>query len=134
MLVVGQCVQVDGRTVRIVGRAGTVQRPIIALENVPDRASAEALRGADITVAASELASLSSDEYLVDDLLGLRVSDGEVQVGTVVDVLVLPANEVLEVRRPDGETLLVPMVAAAIRQLDVSDGLVDIDLSFLGEA
>ena len=45
----------------------------------------------------------------------------------------LPSCEVLEVDRPDGSELLVPMVRDAIRSIDVEARRIDVDLGFLGE-
>ena len=43
------------------------------------------------------------------------------------------ACEVLEVDRPDGSELLVPMVRDAIRSIDLEARRIDVDLGFLGE-
>jgi ribosomal 30S subunit maturation factor RimM len=50
-------------------------------------------------------------------------------------MLSLPSCEVLEVAREgtDGD-LLVPLVADAVRDVDVDARTIDIDLRFLGEA
>ena len=45
----------------------------------------------------------------------------------------LPSCEVLEVDRPDGSELLVPLVRDAIRSIDVEARRIDVDLGFLGE-
>ena len=39
----------------------------------------------------------------------------------------------LEVDRPDGAELLVPMVSDCIRSIDVEARRIDVDLGFLGE-
>jgi 16S rRNA processing protein RimM len=54
-------------------------------------------------------------------------------VGEVLRMVPLPSCEALEVARPDGGELLVPMVRDAIRSVDVAARRVEIDLSFLGE-
>ena len=59
------------------------------------------------------------------------MTDGSKAVGTVRRMLELPSVEVLEVERPDGTELLVPMVGDAIRSLDVAARRVDVDLGFL---
>ena len=48
-------------------------------------------------------------------------------------MLALPSVEVLEVDRPDGGELLVPMVRDCVRSIDVAARRIDIDLGFLGE-
>ena len=59
------------------------------------------------------------------------MTDGARAVGTVRRMVELPSVEVLEVERPDGSELLVPMVGDAIRTLDPEAGRVDVDLAFL---
>ncbi len=59
------------------------------------------------------------------------MTDGDREVGTVRRMLELPSVEVLEVERPNGSELLVPMVGDAIRELDMEGRRVDIDLRFL---
>jgi 16S rRNA processing protein RimM len=48
-------------------------------------------------------------------------------------MVALPSCEALEVVRPGGGDLLVPMVRDAIRSVDVAARRIDVDLSFLGE-
>ena len=59
------------------------------------------------------------------------MTDGSKAVGIVRRMRELPSVEVLEVERPDGSELLVPMVGDAIRELDVAGRRVDVDLGFL---
>lgn len=118
---------------RIVARAGTGERPVIGIEGIVDRAGVGSIRGAEITVGRVALGELEAGEYLVDDLIGLAVTDGERSVGSVIDVMLLPAVDVLEVRRPDGTSLLVPLIRDAVRSIDVEQRRIDIVGQFLGE-
>jgi 16S rRNA processing protein RimM len=121
---------VSGR--RIVRRAGTPERPILRLEGSSSRDDAEALRGLELTVPRDD-SMLSDDEYWASDLEGCRVVDGDVAVGFVRRMSTLPSVEVLEVDRPDGSELLVPLVRDCIRSIDVAERRIDVDLGFLGE-
>jgi 16S rRNA processing protein RimM len=121
---------VSGR--RIVRRAGTPERPILRLEGSSSREDAEALRGLELTVPRDD-AMLAEDEYWASDLEGCAVVDGEVEVGFVRRMSALPSVEVLEVDRPDGSELLVPLVRDCIRSIDVAGRRIDVDLGFLGE-
>jgi 16S rRNA processing protein RimM len=133
LLAVGTRVTVAGRALEIVRRAGVEQRPIIRLREVEDRSAAEALRGLALSVPLGEAPALEAGEWWGHELEGCAVIDGERPVGTVSALLELPSCEVLEVRRADGGELLVPMVADAIRKVDVAAGRIEIDLDFLGE-
>ena len=59
--------------------------------------------------------------------------DGSIEVGRVLRMVALPSCEALEVQRAGGGELLVPLVRDAVRSVDVAEGVVDVDLSFLGE-
>ena len=104
---------------------GTAQRPVIELEGVGSRVAAEALRGRPIEVARGAV-PLEEGEFWAEDLVGLRVVDGDREVGVVERVRALPSCEVLEV----GE-LLIPLIDDAVRTIDVAAGVVDVDLGFL---
>jgi 16S rRNA processing protein RimM len=133
LLTLGTDVSVAGRTVAIVRRAGTEQHPIVRLESIEDRPAAEALRGTALMVEPSNAPTLADGEWWAHELEGCAVVDGELRVGNVSRMIELPTCEALEVRLEDGEPpLLVPMVKAAIRRIDVSNRRIDVDIDFLG--
>jgi 16S rRNA processing protein RimM len=144
LLAVGTNVTVAGRRAAIVRRSGTEERPIVRLEGIQDRAAADALRGMALTVQELEVPALAEGEWWAHELEGCAVVDGDYRVGTVSRLVELPSCEALEVRRemigsqPTGshppEPLLVPMVKDAIRRIAVDEGLIEIDMAFLGEA
>ena len=115
----------------IVRRVGTDERPVIRLAGLETREAAEALHGQPLQVAVQDAPPLEPGEWWAHELEGLRVTDGDREVGTVRRMLELPSVEVLEVERPNGSELLVPMVGDAIRELDMEGRRVDVDLRFL---
>ena len=132
-LVAGGRVVVDGTELAITRRAGDDRRPIVRLEGHDDRAAAEALRDKDLMVQRSEVPRLDEDEWWAEDLEGCAVHDAGRHVGTVRALIALPSVEALEVVRVDGQgELLVPLVADAVRTVDIEHKQIDIDLSFLG--
>ena len=120
----------SGAPHRIARRAGTEEKPIFRLEGASSRDDADALRGQEITVPRDDIA-LEADEYWASDLEGCEVVDGSVSVGFVRRMSALPSCEVLEVDRPDGSEVLVPMVRDAIRSIDVQARRIDVDMGFL---
>jgi len=133
LLSVGTNVTVGELTAPIVRLAGLERHPIVRLEGVEDRTAAERLRGAELTVEQGEAPALEPGEWWAQELEGCAVGDGERSVGTVARLVELPSCEALQVRLPDGDELLVPMVADAIRTVDVAQGRIDVNLAFLGE-
>jgi 16S rRNA processing protein RimM len=126
-------VRIGGDDIEIERRAGTDERPILRLAGHAGRAAAEALRGEDLLVRRDDVPPLEADEWYAEDLEGCRVVDGDAAVGTVRRLMPLPSCEALEVVRPGAPDLLVPLVGDAVRSVDVTAGLIDVDLAFLGE-
>jgi 16S rRNA processing protein RimM len=133
LLNVGASIDLGGRPASIVRRAGTDSRPIVRVEGVEDRSAAEALRGERITVRVADAPALAEGEWWAHELEGCTVTDGARRIGAVERLIALPSCEALEVARDrGGEKLLVPMVKAAIRSIDVSAREIDVDSEFLG--
>ena len=77
---------------------------------VTDRNAAEKLRGTELTVPREALPPLAEGEYYHVDLLGLPcVSTEGAELGTCIAVDNFGATDVLEIRKPDGKTCMVPM-------------------------
>ena len=134
LLEIAAAVSIDDRELEITRRAGTPRRLILRLRDHETRAAAEALRGKDMLVARAEAPELGPDEWWAEELVGCAVHDGGRVVGTVRRLVELPSCEMLEVERAGGGELLVPLVADAVRDVDVDARAIDVDLRFLGEA
>lgn len=115
-------------------KAGTERDPILGLQGVDDRDGALSLRGGELLVSLQDAPSLPEGEWWAHELEGCVVRDGETEVGVVERLIELPSCEVLEVTRPSGGVLLVPLVKDAVRSVDVQSREIDVDLRFLGEA
>ena len=128
-----EVVTLGDRSLRVVRRAGTDERPILRLEGVADRGAAESLRGSALLVEPDEAPVLGEDEWYAEELEGCLVVDGERSLGRVRRLLALPSCEVLEVQRGEAADLLVPLVRDAVRSVDVGARRIDVDSAFLGE-
>jgi 16S rRNA processing protein RimM len=133
LLEVGRTVTVGDGDFVVERRAGTDEKPIVRLAGVAGREAAASLVGSELRVPIAEAPPLEDDEWYADELEGCRVVDGSVAVGTVRRLVALPSCEVLEVERPSGD-LLVPLIADAVRSVDVRAKVIDVDLEFLGES
>ncbi|HWI21331.1 MAG TPA: ribosome maturation factor RimM [Baekduia sp.] len=133
LLPLGGRVVVAGTPAEIIRRDGTDAKPLLRLDCLTTREAADAARGEELLVARTDAPVLETDEWLVEDLEGLRVLDGELVVGIVKSVIAYPSCDLLEVAKTAGGELLVPLVSDAVRSIDTATGVVDIDLAFLGE-
>ncbi|MFZ0158809.1 MAG: ribosome maturation factor RimM [Kineosporiaceae bacterium] len=103
---------------------------LLGFEQIEDRSAAEALRGtlleADVDPALEH--EREDDAWYDHELIGLRAIDVTgAELGRVIAVEHLPAQDLLEIARPDGATRLVPFVAAIVPTVDVEAGHVVLD-------
>ncbi len=101
--------------VRSDGKGGAVAR----FAEVADRNAAEALRGTTLTVPRASLPALEDGEFYFSDLLDLAVvTDAGEDVGRVKAVENFGATDVIEIERPDGKTVMVPLTLEAVPEWD----------------
>ncbi|SHK09289.1 ribosome maturation factor RimM [Rhodothermus profundi] len=93
---------------------------LLQVEEITDRDAAQALRGLRVYARQSDLPPLAEGEFFLHDLVGLRVETeaGEL-VGTVVEVLEMPAHLIYVVGRPGRPHAMVPDVDVFVRELDL---------------
>ncbi|MGB9866812.1 MAG: ribosome maturation factor RimM [Bacillota bacterium] len=96
---------------------------LVWLESVRKREDAAALVGCDIAVLRSEAVQIPEGSYFIFQIEGLRVvtTRGK-DLGTVKEVLKLPANDVYVVRRQDGGELLIPAIRRVVLEIDLQGG------------
>ena len=121
------------RELEVLAVQGPDAHPILTVAGVGDREAARALRDEVLGVPRDALGALAEGEFMVADLVGCEVVDGERRIGRVRDVLLLPSAEALQVEAEGGRELLVPMVGDAVRSVDTAAGRIDVDTTFLGE-
>lgn len=120
----GFALTVAGQVTAVERRAGTADRPIVRLAGHGDRNAAEGLRGEELMAAESDV-PLEEGEWLIEDLVGLRVEG----VGEVTAVVNGTSCDVLEV----GEgPVLIPLISDAIVSIDPEAGVIEVNRRFLG--
>ena len=105
-------------------------RLLLRVEGVHDRTAAEGLRGVVLSadVPDDEIPE-DPEEFYDHQLRGLSVvtADGTV-IGVVDDVVHLPSQDLLGVKRDAGREVLVPFVAEIVTGIDVDAGRITVDL------
>lgn len=96
---------------------------ILRFEDVTDRGDAEVLAKQNVYATEEALPPLESNEVFVHDLIGLKVvtEDGE-PVGSVANVLPMPAHDVYVVHRPGHPEQMIPAVEDFIVAIDLDAG------------
>ncbi len=104
---------------------------VASAHDVPDRDTAEALRGARIFVARSSFPTPDKDEYYWIDLIGLDVINREgLALGTVSELMATGPQTVLVVAyEHEGKPAerMIPFVAAYVDAVDLPNGRITVD-------
>ena len=96
---------------------------VLKLEGIDTVEGAALLRRLSVFAREEDLPPLADDEFFLHDLIGLDVlTDQGAAVGTVADVLEMPANNVYVVSRPGLPDALIPAVPAFIDAVDLEGG------------
>ena len=120
----GTRLRLDGDWVTVKSVRIHKDRPLIKLAGIDDLTAAEKLQWQYLEAPSKSSDELEEDEYLIDDLIGMKVVtvSGE-ELGKVDDVLQYPAQDMLEV----GE-LLIPMVEQFVKDVDMKNKIIQVEL------
>jgi 16S rRNA processing protein RimM len=104
-------------------------RLLVRFKGLDDRTAAENLRGTMLVIDVDEGdRPQDPDEFYDHQLTGLRVvTTAGADVGEVAEVLHLPAQDVLAIKRGDGVEVLVPFVKELVPVVDLATGTVTVD-------
>ena len=98
---------------------------VIAFEGVSDRNAAERLKGAELFVDRAALPQTHEDEFYHADLIGLEARDAEGRVlGKVSALHNFGASDVIELKRPDGDSVLLAFSKETVPELNVAAGYI----------
>ncbi|GIG53260.1 ribosome maturation factor RimM [Demequina activiva] len=98
-------------------------RWFLRFEEIGSREAADEVRGVELVIDGDE--SDEDDAWYVHELVGLTAQrpDGE-RIGEVVDLLSMPAQDVLVVKEPGGHRAMIPFVDEFVPDVDLEAGTV----------
>jgi 16S rRNA processing protein RimM len=99
---------------------------LLRFESVETRNQAEELRGMILEAHRSDCPDLPKGSFRVQDLVGLAViTDRGERLGSLDDVLHMPAHDIFVVRGEKGE-FLIPAVKEYITGVDEAEGVINV--------
>lgn len=102
---------------------------LLSLVGCASREEAAKLTGELLRVEREDAAPLSEGEFYTFDIIGLQVLDLEGKtLGEVTNVLKTGSNDVYVTRRQAGEELLIPALKKVVREINVKEGFLRVDL------
>lgn len=100
---------------------------LVKFAGINDRNASETLRGLLVEVEVDDL-ELPEDETEFYDrqLVGLKVFQAGLQIGSIEDVLHLPGQDLLSIRLDDGKEMLLPFVENFVPEINLETGCLTI--------
>ena len=113
----------DGRTLTVTNIKGVKEDSVIAtLQEVTTRTEAECLKGQSLFIGRNQLPATDDNEYYHNDLINSAVYDEhQDHIGTVVAIHNYGANDILEIKKLDGDFCMVPFIDDALRSIDIQE-------------
>ncbi len=98
-------------------------RTLARFDEAADRTAAESLNG--VSLVLDDADAREDDAWYAHELVGLsaRRPSGEI-VGEVVDLIPMPAHDLIVVREPNGHRALIPFVEPFVPSVDTDAGVV----------
>jgi 16S rRNA processing protein RimM len=91
---------------------------VMKFKNFNDKREADILIGRELFIEKSDIAKLPENNYFIHDLIGSKVFQYGKEIGEIADVLTLPANDVIVIKREGEDELLIPLVLEYIEEFD----------------
>ena len=106
---------------------------IIKFSGINTMNDAEKMKGKTLY---TEKTPLPEGRYYIKDLIGLNAYENDVHLGELTDVFNTGANDIYEIKTPDGKRIYLPVIDGVIGDVDlenktiavtIPDGLLDND-------
>ena len=115
-----------GKTVTVSELKWFNSSPVLFLKGVSDRTQAESLIKAILLVEQPlDVSPQEPDAWYDHQLAGLKVMRDGAEIGTLLRVEHMPAQDLLVIKTEEAEVLL-PFVKAFVPKVDVSAGVIEI--------
>ncbi|MCL4562888.1 MAG: ribosome maturation factor RimM [Chloroflexi bacterium] len=96
---------------------------LLRLEGITTPEQARGLSNQYVYVRTDLLPDLPEGEYYHHQLIGLAVEDQDGNpLGSLVEIITTSANDVYVVKSPEGKELLIPAIASAVLEVDLTRG------------
>jgi 16S rRNA processing protein RimM len=101
---------------------------VVLLDGVPDRTTAETMKGILVGAPRESLPSTDEDEFYWTDLIGLDVINAaDERLGKVTGLIETGANSVLRVLGDDAVERLLPFVSAVVLSVNKEAGVIRVE-------
>ncbi|WP_301108943.1 ribosome maturation factor RimM [Sporosarcina sp.] len=102
---------------------------LLTFEGYPNINDVEKFRDGIVKVSERDLTELEENEFYYHEIIGCRVvtETGE-EIGTVTEIIETGANDVWTVTPKEGKPHYIPYIEQVVKEIDVDEKLVKIEL------
>ena len=101
---------------------------LLKLEGYDNPEDVRELAGLDVFAAVKDLPTLQAGRYYHHQLIGMRVFEGEEDLGVLAAIMETGANEVYIIDQADGQELLIPAIPEVILKVDLEQKRLEVRL------
>ncbi|MBU7568340.1 ribosome maturation factor RimM [Weissella sagaensis] len=103
---------------------------LVSFVNMQNINDVEQYKGCELMVTEDLQQDLSSDEFYYHDIIGLKIIDNASQevIGTVSEILPMPANDVWVVTAKGSDDILLPFIEDVVTMIDLEQGIAKVNL------
>ena len=101
---------------------------LLNLEGFDNPESVRELVGKEVFSAVKNLPALSPGKYYHHQLIGMRVFEGDEDLGVLGAIMETGANEVYIIDQADGSELLIPAIPEVILKVDLEQKRIEVHL------
>lgn len=118
----------DGTYFKITGVKYHKNMVILKLRGINSIEEAEALRDNVLYVPKSTFDDLPEGTYLIADIIGLEVFEGDICYGKITDCIATGSNDVYIVEKENEKPLLIPALKDVIEEVNIDQGYMKVKL------
>lgn len=118
----------DNTYLKITGVKYHKNMVILKFKGINSVEEAESYRGKILYVPKSIFDDLPDGTYLIADIIGLEVIEGDISYGKVTDVFSTGSNDVYVVEKPNQKPILIPALKNVIEDVNINDGYIKVKL------
>ena len=102
---------------------------ILKFKGIDDINEVEKYKGKDLLITKEKAVKLEEGEYFIFDLIGSKViTDEDVDLGELTEVLKTGANDVYVVKTKEGKELLIPSIKECVLHVDIEKKLIQVHM------
>lgn len=102
---------------------------ILKFEGIDDRNLIEKYKSCDLLIDREDAVPLGKDEFFICDIIGFSVvTDEDVNIGKLTDVLTTAANDVYVVNDDNGREILIPYTDECVLKVDTENSIIVVHL------